>query len=135
MKNRDSYIINESKNINNSGLDFKEIQLKLIDGSLKKAKIYLGEPDKYEYSFGHLTKGFAIYFNKVSNQNGGTNHLVLFLRMNGNQWGNNAEIEEIYSVNDNQKACFGIHCIVIKNQTIFTNAIDLIYDRGYEPIN
>lgn len=77
----------------------------------------MGEPDKYEYSFGHVSKGFAVYYNRVSN-NGKPKHLVLFLRMQGNQWGNNAEIEEIYSVEDNQKACFGIHCIMIKNQTI-----------------
>jgi len=113
---------------------FNEIQLTLTDASIKKAKIYLGEPDKYEYSFGHVSKGFAVYYNRVSN-NGKPKHLVLFLRMQGNQWGNNAEIEEIYSVEDGQKACFGIHCIMIKNQTIYTNALDLIYDRGYKSLN
>lgn len=108
---------------------FNEIQLTLTDASIKKAKIYLGEPDKYEYGFGHVSKGFAVYYNRVSN-NGKPKHLVLFLRMQRNQWGNNAEIEEIYSVEDGQKACFGIHCIMIKNQTIYTNALDLIYDKG-----
>lgn len=112
---------------------FNEIQLTLTDASIKKAKIYLGEPDKYEYGFGHVSKGFAVYYSRVSN-NGKPKHLVLFLRMQGNQWGNNAEIEEIYSVEDGQKACFGIHCIMIKNQTIYTNALDLIYDRGYEKL-
>lgn len=123
-----------NNNNSNSTKQFNEIQLTLTDASLKKAELYLGEPDKYEYGFGHLTKGFAIYYNKVSN-NGTPKHLILFLRMQGNQWGNNAEIEEIYSVEDGQKACFGIHCIMIKNQTIYTNALDLIYDRGYKSIN
>ena len=27
-----------------------------MDGSLKKAKLYLGEPDKYVHPFGHITK-------------------------------------------------------------------------------
>ncbi|TRX21473.1 hypothetical protein FNW25_15845 [Flavobacterium franklandianum] len=143
-----SSIVNEIKNPaikNNSNVNsekaitvsnqkpFNEIQLTLTDASIKKAKIYLGEPDKYEYGFGHVSKGFAVYYNRVSN-NGKPKHLVLFLRMQGNQWGNNAEIEEIYSVEDGQKACFGIHCIMIKNQTIYTNALDLIYDRGYEKL-
>lgn len=126
---------NANNNNSNSIKQFDDIQLTLTDASLKKAKIFLGEPDKYEYGFGHVTKGFAIYYNKVSNQNGSPKHLVLFLRMNGYQWGDNAEILEIYSVEDNQKVCFGIHCIKIKNQKISTNALDLIDDRGYESMN
>jgi hypothetical protein len=124
----------EKINNNSSGtsLNFKDIQLNLIDASLKKAKIYLGEPDKYEYGFGHVTKGFAIYYNKVSNPNGNPLHLVLFLRMNGNQWGNDSGIEEIYAVDENEKACFGIHCLKINNEEIYTNALDLIVDRGYK---
>lgn len=123
--------IEEKVSENDNLKTFDEIQLTLIDATIKKAKIYLGEPDKEEHAFGHLTKGFAVYYDKVSN-NGKPKHLVLFLRMEGNQWGSNAKIEEIYSVEDNQKACFGIHCIMIKNQTIYTNALDLIIDRGYE---
>ncbi|MEO8240336.1 MAG: hypothetical protein ABI576_19685 [Flavobacterium sp.] len=113
---------------------FNEIQLTLTDATIKKAKLYLGEPDKEEYGFGHISKGFAIYYNKVANQNGEPKHLVLFLRMDGRQWGNNAKIEEIYSIDDNQKACFGIHCIMIKNQEIYTNALDLVYDRNYKSL-
>lgn len=101
---------------------FNEVQLTLIDGSLKKAKIYLGEPDKYVHPFGHLTKGYAVYFNKVLNS-GKPNHLVLFLRMNGNFWGDDAKIEEIYSVGDVEKACFGIHCLYVDNKQIHSNAI------------
>ena len=52
--------------------------------------------------------------------------------MNGNQWGNNAKIEEIYCVDDNQKTCFGIHCIKIKDKKISTNALDLIIDSKYD---
>ena len=124
---------NEPTNIESSPntLNFKDIQMNLVDGSLKKAKIYLGEPDKIEYGFGHITKGFVIYYNRVTNPGGNPKNLVLFLRMNGKQWVNNASIEEMYSIEDNQKACFGIHCIKIKNQTIYTNALDLIYDRKY----
>ena len=124
----------EKVNVNDNLKTLNEIQLTLLDATLKKAKIYLGEPDKEEHSFGHLTKGFAIYYNAVSNENGNPKHLVLFLRMQDRQWGNDAKIEEIYSVEDGQKACFGIHCIMIKNQTIYTNALDLIYDRGYEKL-
>jgi hypothetical protein len=109
--------LNNTEKINNNSsstsLNFKDIQMNLIDGSLKKAIVYLGKPDKTEYAFGHVTKGFAVYYDKVSN-NGKPKHLVLFLRMQGNQWGNNAEIEEIYSVEDGQKACFGIHCMMVK---------------------
>lgn len=91
---------------------FDEIQLTLTDASFKKAKLYLGEPDKYEFAFSHLTKGYAIYYDRVAN-GGKPKHLVLFLRMLGNQWGDHAAIEEIYSVDNNQKACFGIHCIKV----------------------
>jgi hypothetical protein len=131
---KNSNTISEKAITVNNQKQFDEILLTLTDASIKKAKIYLGEPDKYEYGFGHVTKGFAIYYSKVTNQNGKPKHLVLFLRMNGNQWGNDAKIEEIYSVEDNQKACFGIHCIKIKNQTIYTNALDLIYDKKYEAL-
>jgi hypothetical protein len=105
-----------------------------MDSSLKKAKIYLGEPDIYEYAFGHITKGFAIYYNKVSNPNGKPIHLVLFLRMNGNQWGNDSGIEEIFAVDENEKACFGIHCLKIKDKEIYTNALNLIDARGYKSL-
>lgn len=121
----------ENQSMDNSNSNptkqFNDIQLTLTDATYKKAKIYLGEPDKYENGFGHFTKGFAIYYNIVSNQNGNPKHLVLFLRMNGNQWGNNAEIEEIYSIEDNQKACFGIHCLQVANGKIKTNAANLDY--------
>jgi hypothetical protein len=116
----------------NSTKSFSDVQLTLTDASLKKAKLYLGEPDKYEFGFGHVTKGFAIYYDRVTDGNNSPKHLVLFLRMNGNQWGNSALIEEIYCVEDNQKICFGIHCIKIKNRKIYTNALDLINDEGYE---
>jgi hypothetical protein len=52
--------------------------------------------------------------------------------MNGNQWGNDSGIEEIYAVDENEKTCFGIHCLKIKNKEIYTNALDLIVDRGYK---
>jgi uncharacterized protein (TIGR02145 family) len=122
---------NESTTSNNNSKEFSDIQLTLTDATIKKAKLFLGEPDKYEYSFGHITKGFAVYYDKVSN-NGQPKHLVLFLRMDGSLWGNNAKIEEIYSVSDNEKACFGIHCVEIRNYEIYTNALDLIYDEGYK---
>lgn len=59
-------------------------------------------------------------------------HLVLFLR--SVEGSNNPEIEEIYSFSDYEKACFGIHCIEIRDGEIFTNALDLIYDEGYQSI-
>lgn len=129
--------LDSNNNINENGNSktFDEIQLTLTDATIKKAKLYLGEADKYEYGFGHVSKGFAIYYNAVSGENGNPKHLVLFLRMQDRQWGDDAKIEEIYSIEDKQKACFGIHCIMIKNQTISTNALDLIYDRGYEKMN
>ena len=127
----------EKKIDNNQNLKkFNEIQLTLLDATIKKAKIYLGEPDVEEHGFGHVSKGFAVYYNKVANGNGKPKHLVLFLRMNdNNQWGTNAKVEEIYSIDDNQKACFGIHCIKIENQNITTNALDLIHLEGYKSYN
>ena len=101
---------------------FADVKLNLMDGSLKRAKLYLGEPDKYVNPFGHITKGYAVYFNKVSN-NGKPQHLVLFLRMNGNFWGDDAKIEEIYSVSDDEKACFGIHCLYIDDKVIHSNVM------------
>lgn len=128
----------ESQNINsnnsNSTKQFDEIQLTLIDGTLKKAKLYLGEPDVYEPYFGHITKGFAIYYNKVANQGGKPKHLILFLRKNPMGKSNEEKIEEIYSIEDNQKSCFGIHCIKIINHEIYTNALDLIQDKGYQQL-
>jgi hypothetical protein len=118
----------------NSTKQFNEIQLTLTDGSLKKAKIYLGEPNKYERYFGHITKGFAIYYNIVANQGGTPKHLILFLRKDPKGKSDEEKIEEIYSIEDNQKTCFGIHCIMIKNQETYTNALDLIYDRGYKSL-
>lgn len=119
----------EISNIESSSntINFKDIQMNLVDGSLKKAKIYLGEPDKIEYAFGHLTKGFAIYYNRVTNTGGNPKNLVLFLRMNGRSWGNDASIEEIYQISDNEKACFGIHCLEVANGKIKTNAANLNY--------
>ena len=111
---------------------FNEIQLELTDASLKKAKLYLGEPDVFESTIGHITKGFAVYYNMVSN-NGSPKHLVLFLRWQ--QGNSNPEIEEIYSVSDGEKACFGIHCIKIIDGEIYTNALDLIHDKGYKSLN
>lgn len=110
-----------SENENTKSLN--EVLLTLTDATFKKGKIYLGEPDKYQYAFGHIEKGFAIYYNIVANQNGKPKHLVLFLRMVGNQWGNNAVIEEIYAINDNEKANFGIHWLNIVNGQIETNAM------------
>lgn len=94
----------------NNTKSFDEIQLTLTDASFKKAKLYLGEPDYSKFAHGHLTKGFAIYYDRVSNGSK-PKHLVLFLRMQGNQWGDHAAIEEIHSVDNNQRACFGVHCI------------------------
>lgn len=125
----------ESENIENVNTKpFDEIQLTLTDATLKKAKIYLGEPDKYEYYFGHITKGFAIYYNKVANQGGKSKHLILFLRKNPMGTNHEKKIEEIYSIEDNEKACFGIHCIMIKNQIIYTNVPDLIQNEGYQQL-
>ena len=136
-----SSIINEAKKPPTNNLEeattpnnlkqFKEVELMLTDASIKKAKLYLGEPDIHKYGFGHETKGFAVYFNKVSN-NGKPKNLVLFLRIKGSSWGNDTMIEEIYAVDEKEKACFGIHCIAIKSQKIYTNALDLLYDEGYE---
>lgn len=111
----------KNKKVSGSLKPFNEVQLTLMDGSLKKAKLYLGEPDKYVHPFGHITKGYAVYFNKVSD-NGKPKHLVLFLRMNGNFWGDDAKIEEIYSICD-EKACFGIHCLYVDNKEIHSNVI------------
>lgn len=33
--------------------------MQLIDGSLKKAKLYLGENDVFKLTFGHIIKGFC----------------------------------------------------------------------------
>ena len=134
LRNNNSQSQNTNSYDSNSMKQFRDIQITLMDASLKKAKIYLGEPDKYEYAFGHISKGFALYYNIVANQNGSPKHLVLFLRMNGNQWGDDAMVEEIYEVDDYEKACFGIHCIEIKNRTIYTNALGLI-DKGYNSLN
>ena len=125
----------ESENIENVNTKpFDEIQLTLTDATLKKAKIYLGEPDKYEYFFGHITKGFAIYYNRVANQDGKPKHLILFLRKNPMGTNHEKKIEEIYSIEDNEKACFGIHCIMIKNQIIYTNVPYLIQNEGYQQL-
>ncbi|RKS98655.1 hypothetical protein [Flavobacterium sp. 123] len=136
----DSQIREKNSNIENISSEnentkpFDEIQLTLTDATLKKAKIYLGEPDKYEYYFGHITKGFAIYYNKVANQGGKSKHLILFLRKNPMGTNHEKKIEEIYSIEDNEKACFGIHCIMIKNQIIYTNVPDLIQNEGYQQL-
>lgn len=103
--------------------DFNEIQLTLLDATVKKAKIYLGEPDVTQRDFGHLTKGFLIYYNRVSTNSGIPNHLVLFIRL-GSPWGDNDKIEEIYSIKENEKACFGIHCLKISNKKIYSNVPD-----------
>lgn len=125
----------ESENIINVNTKpFDEIQLTLTDATLKKAKIYLGEPDKYEYVFGHITKGFAIYYNRVANQGRKSKHLILFLRKNPMGTNHEKKIEEIYSIEDNEKACFGIHCIMIKNQIIYTNVPYLIQNEGYQQL-
>ncbi|MDI6049918.1 hypothetical protein QLS31_08750 [Flavobacterium sp. XS2P24] len=124
----------EKNSENENTKPFDEIQLTLTDATLKKAKIYLGEPDKYEYYFGHITKGFAIYYNKVANQGGKSKHLILFLRKNPMGTNHEKKIEEIYSIEDNEKACFGIHCILIKNQIIYTNVPDLIQNEGYQQL-
>jgi hypothetical protein len=125
----------ESENIENENTkQFDEIQLTLTDATLKKAKVYLGEPDKYEYFFGHITKGFAIYYNRVDNQGGKPKHLILFLRKNPMGTNHEKKIEEIYSIEDNEKACFGIHCIMIKNQIIYTNVPYLIQNEGYQQL-
>lgn len=118
--------------VSSNNKSFNEIQMELVDGSLKKAKLYLGEPDVFEPHMGHITKGFVVYYNKVQNKANTPKHLILFLRwQDGN---NNPEIEEIYSVSDNEKACFGLHCLEIRNHEIYTNALDLIYDEGYKAI-
>ena len=129
----------KSNTSNNSGQTpvsnnrtFQEIQLELIDASLKKAKLYLGEPDIFESTFGHVTKGFVVYYNKVDNNGDTPKHLVLFLRWKDGS--NNPEIEELFSVSDYEQACFGIHCIEVREGEIYTNALDLIYDEGYKAI-
>jgi hypothetical protein len=111
---------------------FQEIQLELIDASLKKAKLYLGEPDVFESTFGHITKGFVVYYNKVDNNGNSPKHLVLFLRWKDGS--NNPEIEELFSVSDYEQACFGVHCIEVREGEIYTNALDLIQDEGYKAI-
>jgi hypothetical protein len=105
----------------NSTKEFHDVELALTDGSLKKSKLLLGNPDKIEYGFGHGSKGFAVFFNKVSEQGGTPKHLVLFIRMKDGFWGPDATIEEIYCIEDNQKACFGIHCLSIRDGLIYSN--------------
>ncbi|WP_309614490.1 hypothetical protein, partial [Flavobacterium sp.] len=61
--------------------------------------------------------GYAIYYNRVSDV-GEVKHFDLFFRMNGDSWGDDAEIEEMYSVNDNEKVCFGIHCLNLEKRQI-----------------
>jgi hypothetical protein len=111
---------------------FQQIQLELIDASLKKAKLYLGHPDIFESTFGHVTKGFVVYYNIVDNNGDTPKHLVLFLRWKDGS--NNPEIEELFSVSDYEQACFGIHCIEVREGEIYTNALDLIQDEGYKAI-
>ena len=97
-----------------------EAKLMLTDGSVKKAKLYLGTPDKQDNNFGHWSKGYMVYLNRVSG-NGAIKHLILFTRINGDFWGDDAKIEEIFSVDDNEKACFGIHCLTIRNGQLYSN--------------
>ena len=122
-----------NSNSNNSTKLFSDVQLTLTDASLKKAKLYLGEPDNYEFGFGHNSKGFAIYYNVVENNGETPKHLVLFLRQ-GYLWDDNCAIEEIYCLNDNEKACFGIHCLMVRDKIIYTNALNLIMNEGYKQL-
>lgn len=99
----------------NSLKKFNDVQLTLIDASLKKAKLYLGEPDKIGLLYmGGSEKNAAIYLNKV-NDNGVTKHLVLFLRY--------YTVEEIYAIRDNEKAYFGIHYVEVRNNNFYSNSV------------
>ncbi len=100
---------------------FEEIQLTLTDATRKKANIYLGQPDKEAFPFSGWAKGYAIYFNKIRNQNGAPKHLVLFYLINEMSWGDDARIKEIHSVEDNERAYFGIHYIRIQDKNIYSN--------------
>jgi hypothetical protein len=133
IKNETQLETSSTKQTTSEYKNFREIQLELVDGSLNKAKLYLGEPDVYEPYMGHITKGFVLYKNIVENNGDTPKHLVLFLR--SVEGSNNPDIEEIYSVSDFEKACFGIHCIEIREGEIFTNALDLINIEGYKSIN
>ncbi len=135
-----SELINEVKNPSSSNIrnapqkefvsnkkQFQDILVTLTDATYKKGKVYLGEPDTYQFAFGHNTKGFAVYYNAVANGNGEPKHLVLFLRMQGYQWGDNCMIEKIVAVSDNEQVSFGIHHLKISNGKIITNAANLDY--------
>jgi hypothetical protein len=119
QNNNISQAQNDSSNDSNSIKQFRDIQLTLMDASLKKAKLFLGEPDKIGLLYmGGSEKNAAIYLNKV-NDNGVTKHLVLFLRYN--------TVEEIYAILDNEKAYFGIHYVEVKNNNFYSNSV--LFDK------
>jgi hypothetical protein len=111
--------------------DFRDIQLQLIGSTEKMSNVYLGKPDVNETYFGHINKNFSIYYDIVKNPNGPPKHLVLFLRRN--QQYIHDDIEEMYAISDNERACFGIHCLKIQNHEISTNVTNLI-ERGYKQL-
>jgi hypothetical protein len=119
-----SYDTPKQNSSNNNIKDFNDIQITLLDARVKKAKLYLGEPDVTQRPFGHLTKGFLIYYNRVSTNSGIPNHLVLFIRLQKHQWGDDAIVENIFSIKEGEQACFGIHCLKILNKKIYSNALN-----------
>lgn len=119
LRNNNSQSQNTNSYDSNSMKQFRDIQITLMDASLKKAKLYLGEPDKIGLLYmGGSEKNTAIYLNKV-NDNGVTKHLVLFLRYN--------TVEEIYAILDNEKAYFGIHYVEVKNNNFYSNSV--LFDK------
>lgn len=115
LQNSKSQAQNNNSSETNSIKQFKDVQLTLMYASLKKVKLYLGEPDKIGLLYmGGSEKNAAIYLNKV-NDNGITKHLVLFLRY--------YNVEEIYAIRDNEKAYFGIHYVEVKNNNFYSNSV------------
>jgi uncharacterized protein (TIGR02145 family) len=118
-------VIEDAREEESNTKEFKDIQMALLDGTVRKAKIYLDrEPDLAEWQFGHDTKHFLIYFNVVTNKGGAPKHLVIFVRSERGEYDRDYFlVEVVHAVSDNQEVCFGIHCLTIKNRKIYTNTI------------
>ena len=118
-------VIEDAREEESNTKDFKDIQMALLDGTVRKAKIYLDrEPDLAEWQFGHDTKHFLIYFNVVTNKGGAPKHLVIFVRSERGEYDRDYFlVEVVHAVSDNQEVCFGIHCIEVRNREIYTNTI------------
>ena len=76
-----------------------------------------GKPNDYNKGFwGHITKGYSVYYNAVKDEDGKVKNLVLFLRKNPYGYSvKTTRVEEIYAVENGGQACFGIHCITVNH--------------------